>query len=106
MNSRLPALSESDTGPAPAAIWRELLGEQIVVDVVAPYVILGRLVGEHDGHLLLEDADVHDFRDTSTTRDIYVREAHRHGVSVNRRKVWIRLNEVVSVSRMADVVID
>ena len=83
--------------------WNELIGEEVVLDASSPFVYLGRLTEERSGYLILEDADAHDLRDTSTTRDRYVLDSRIHGIHVNRRRVWVNLREVVAVSRLQDV---
>ncbi len=83
--------------------WNELIGEEVVVDASSPFVYLGRLTEERNGYLILEDADAHDLRDASTTRDRYVLDSRIHGIHVNRRRVWVNLREVVAVSRLQDV---
>lgn len=87
-------------------IWSELVGKQIIIDLSSPFVIVGRFVELRDGFLILEEVDAHDLRDTSTTRDQYVRQLRLHGINVNRNSIWIRLGEVVAISLLDDVVID
>jgi len=86
--------------------WQTLLGEQVVLDVTSPYVYLGRLEEVVPGFLILVEADVHDLRDTATTRERYVRERGELGIHANRRRVWVRMDEVVGISRLDDVVAD
>lgn len=84
----------------------ELMGELVVVDARSPYVFLGRLVGESSKFLTLEDVDIHDLRDTTTTREQYVLNVRAHGIRPNRRHSLINLQEVVGISRLEDVIID
>lgn len=84
--------------------WSTLVGEWVVVDMSSPYVYLGRLMGETGGFLILDDADCHDLRDTSTTRERYVLDCRLHGIRPNRHRVWVRMGEIVGLSRLADVV--
>lgn len=35
-----------------------LIGDEVVLDLATPYVILGKLVGEDHRYLILQDADV------------------------------------------------
>jgi hypothetical protein len=79
-------------------------GRQIVLDVRSPYVYVGTLAGEDHRYLILEDVDVHDLRDSTTTREMYVLKTRRHGVGANRRRVLVNRDEVVSVSLLDDVV--
>ena len=88
----------------PAAAGLGILrGEVVVLDLAAPWVYLGTLKSWDPVHLVLADADAHDLRDTSTTREMYVLEAARHGVAPNRRRVLVRRDAVVALGRLADV---
>jgi len=87
-------------------IWSRLAGKQVIVDLSSPFVFVGRFVEMRDGFLALEEVDAHDLRDTSTTRDQYVRQLRLHGINVNRTAAWVRLGEVVAISLLDDVVID
>lgn len=84
--------------------WAELLGTVIVLDLASPYVVLGTLERIEPTFLVLTDADVHDLRDSKTTRELYVLEARLHGVRSNRRRTSVRLAEICSVSRLSDVI--
>ena len=84
-------------------ILARLVGREVVLDVSSAYVYLGRLVGGDEKFLTLDEADVHDLRDTATTREEYVLAARRHGLAANRRRVYVRTGEVVSVSALEDV---
>lgn len=88
------------------SVWDELLGQQVVLDVSSPYVILGCVQRQFLDWLVLTEVDVHDLRDTPTTREKYVLDSRLHGIRVNRQQVWVRLAEVVSVSRLSDVIAD
>ena len=76
----------------------------VVVDTRSQYIYLGRLVKVTPEEMVLTDADVHDLQDSSSTREIYVLEARRHGVRENRREVTVRTDAVLSVSRLDDVI--
>jgi hypothetical protein len=89
-----------------APSFDDLLGQNVVIDVSSPYVYVGRFVETRGEYLLLADADVHDLRDTSTTREKYVLAVRGHGVNANRRWVWVSRREVVGISRLDDVVAD
>ena len=87
-----------------ASAFEELMGREVVVDVRSTYVILGTLCSADARYLVLEEADVHDLRDTQTNRELYVLESRRHGIHANRRRVLVSREEVVCVSLLADVV--
>ncbi|MCA9101497.1 MAG: hypothetical protein R3C10_05820 [Pirellulales bacterium] len=83
-----------------------LVGDEVVIDMGTPFVAIGTLIDVRDDYLVLEAADLHDLRDTATTREKYVLDSHNHGVRPNRRQVWISRDQTVAVSRLADVVRD
>jgi hypothetical protein len=84
--------------------WQDCVGQIVVLDLVSPFVCIGLLVAVDRDCLLLEDADLHDLRDTATTREVYVLDVRRHGAVANRRRIWVSIREVVSLSRLEDVV--
>lgn len=81
-----------------------LCGHEIVIDVSSPFVFLGTLDRVAPTFLILVEADAHDLRETSTTREAYVLDAARHGISANRKQVWVRRDEIVCVSRITDLI--
>lgn len=90
--------------PTPS-IWEKLSGEWIVLDMSSPYVILGKYSRQQGDWILLSEADVHDLRDATSTREKYVLDSRMHGVRPNRQRVWVCMREVVGVSRLEDVVV-
>jgi len=83
----------------------QLIGREIVIDVVSPFVYLGKLVAYDAKYVVLEQADVHDLRDTATTRELYVIDSRRLGIRANRERVLVRVGEIVSVSALDDVIV-
>ena len=82
----------------------EFLEQKVVIDLVSPYVCLGKLTRYDDHFLELKNADLHDLRDTETTRELYVADSVATGVKRNRKRVIIRRSEVVAVSLLDEVV--
>lgn len=91
---------ESDANPGATAAW---IGSEVVLDLKSQYVCIGTLVGEDHRYFILKNADVHDLRDSSTTREVYVLDCRRHGLNWNRKRVLVRREEVVSLSLLSDV---
>ena len=79
------------------------LGQSVVVDLCSPYVCLGSFVAFDREYLDLRDADLHDFRDSSATRELYVYDSVRLGIRRNRSRVLIRRVEVVAITRFSDI---
>lgn len=81
----------------------EYLNERVVLDLSSLFVCLGKLVRYDDHFLELRNADVHDLRDTDTTRENYVAESVATGIKRNRKRVLVRRSEVVAIARLDDV---
>jgi hypothetical protein len=84
----------------------EFVGQRIVVDLRSTFVCLGTLLRVDDHFLELRNADLHDLRDTDTTRELYVAESHATGIKRNRKRVVLFRTEIVAVARLEDVVDD
>jgi hypothetical protein len=81
----------------------EFLGEKVVIDLKSPFVCLGTLSRIEEHFLELKGADLHDLRDTETSRENYVAASVRTGIKRNRKKVVLFRADVVAISRLADV---
>jgi small nuclear ribonucleoprotein (snRNP)-like protein len=84
----------------------EMLGQCVVVDLRSEYVCLGTLQRFDDMFLELRNADLHDLRDTDTTRDRYVVDSKTTGVQRNRRRLLLVRAEMVAIARLDDIVDD
>jgi hypothetical protein len=80
-----------------------LVGQKVVIDLRSPYVCLGKLQAYDDHWLELRNADLHDLRDTDTTRENYVAEALATGIKRNRKRVLVVRDDVVAIARLEDV---
>jgi small nuclear ribonucleoprotein (snRNP)-like protein len=87
----------------PSPLLSPLLGQVVVVDLKSTYVCLGTLVTLDEQFLELRDADLHDFRDSTATREIYVYDSVRFGIRRNRTRVLIRQNDVVAITPFTDI---
>ena len=82
----------------------EMIGQVVVVDMKSTFVCLGKLVRVDGQFMEMIDADLHDLRDTQTTREIYVIASRDTGIKRNRKRVLVVRNEVVAIARLEDVV--
>jgi len=72
---------------------------------VSPYVCMGRLVRYDDHFFELKNADLHDLRDTDTSRELYVADSVATGIKRNRKRVFVRrVGGGVAISKLEDVV--
>ena len=82
----------------------EFLGQKVVIDLRSSFVCSGTLVRIDDSYLELKNADLHDLRDTHTTRENYVAASKATGIKRNRKRVLVVRSEVVAIARLDDVV--
>jgi hypothetical protein len=93
--------------PDKPGIARDILqygDRQVVVDTVSHFIFLGKLEDVTEHFIALRDADVHDRRESPSMNEKYVLDAKKFGVRVNRKRVHIRLEEVISISLLDDVI--
>ncbi len=84
---------------------KQLLNKNVVVDVESMFVYLGQLTEVNDKTLTLVKADVHDLRDSNTTRERYILDSKLNGIHANRELVYIQRCGVTSISALDDVLV-
>ena len=90
---------EPPTSPALEA----LIGRVVILDLKSSYVCLGTLAGVDSLFFAMTDADLHDFRDSTATREVYVYDSARLGIRRNRARVLVRRDEVVALALFDDI---
>jgi hypothetical protein len=80
------------------------LNHRVVLDLRSPYVCLGKLVKIDEHYFHLEDADIHDLRDSPTTRENYTVAAKYSGIKPNRKHALVRVDEVIAIARFKDII--
>lgn len=81
----------------------ELVNEKVVIDFRGEYVCIGTLRKVDEFFLELRNADLHDLRDTDTSRENYVAATVATGVKRNRKRVFVARGEIVAIARLDDV---
>ena len=84
--------------------FEDFIGQKVVIDTKTPIVYLGTLSAIEGPLLLMEEVDVHDINDTQTTKDVYILEAKKSGIKKNRNRVHVCADQVVSISRLDDII--
>ena len=82
----------------------QFIDQRIVIDFRSEFVCLGTLKRFDEHFLELKNADVHDLRDTDTSRENYVAASVKTGVKRNRKRVVIARQDIVAISKFDDVV--
>ncbi|MCO6438949.1 MAG: hypothetical protein J5J06_17785 [Phycisphaerae bacterium] len=81
-----------------------MIGKPVVLDTGTPIVFIGTLeeIGEHV--FVLASADMHDCRDGHANKEHYLADTFQDGVTVNRRRIVVMRNAIISVSLLEDIV--
>ncbi len=82
----------------------EFLNTVVVLDTHSPFVYIGTLDGHDALFITLRDATVHDCRESPITREQHVSEAKRFGFHASRKQVKVKVSDLVSLSRLDDVI--
>ena len=81
----------------------EFLGQKVVIDLRSTFVCIGTLQRVDEHYLELRNADLHDVRDTDTTRENYVAASKATGIKRNRKRVLIVRDDIVAIARLDDI---
>ncbi len=84
-------------------ILETYINEKIVLDTHSSWIYIGTLEQVKDHCVVLTDADVHDNTDTITSKDRYVFESRDTGIKMNRDRVFISIDYIVSFSLFKDI---
>jgi hypothetical protein len=84
-------------------VLEEMIGQKIVVDLRSEYVCLGTLLRIDEHYLELKNADLHDLRDTDTTRELYVMDSRDTGIKRNRKRLLLVRTDIVAIALLDDV---
>jgi hypothetical protein len=84
----------------------ELVGLKVVIDFRSEFVALGTLKRIDAEFLELKNADLHDLRDTDSTRELYVVGSAKTGIKRNRKSVLISRRDIIAVARFEDVALE
>jgi small nuclear ribonucleoprotein (snRNP)-like protein len=97
-------MNQPDIGiSAEVVMLDEFIGQKVVIDLRSQYVCLGKLVGQSEQFLELHNADLHDLRDTDSTRENYVVASRKTGIKRNRKRLLLVRAEVVAIALLDDV---
>lgn len=82
------------------------VGQKVVIDLRSSYVCLGTLTSIGEKFLELKNVDVHDLRDTQTSRENYIAASVATGIKRNRKRALINRDDLVAISLLIDCVDD
>ena len=82
---------------------KKLIGKEIVIDTDSSWGYVGLLSRVLTDTIELENADIHHYGESVTTREKYLLESRKTGVNANRKKVYINSKFIVSFSLLDDI---
>jgi hypothetical protein len=83
-----------------------LLNQRVVLDTGTSIIYIGLLTEYTENLFVLRDADLHDCRDGHLSKEAYLADICRSGLTANRGKVIVMRSAVMSLSPLAEVVAD
>ena len=83
--------------------WQALIGQIVVVDTDSRFVYLGTLDRVEEHFLIMKDVDAHERGESPSTKEQYIMDAKKFGVTPNRKEVSVRKVLVVSISKLDDI---
>ncbi len=78
------------------------LNTVVVIDLDSGHVLIGELLDFSRQHLVFRQADLHDCTQANSSKEVYLAEAYRYGVNINRKAVAIPRNRLLAISRLED----
>lgn len=82
---------------------KKYLKKKIVIDTRSSWIYIGLLEKITENCIVLSEVDVHDNRDTATSKERYVLASKKTGIKSNRDRVYINLDYMISFSSLDDV---
>jgi len=82
---------------------KKFIKKKIVIDTRSSWIYIGILKNVGTDSIELTDVDVHDSKDTHTTKEIYLLDSRKTGIKSNRNSVFINMDYIVSFSPLEDV---
>jgi hypothetical protein len=83
-----------------------LVGQKVVIDMRSTFVCLGTLQSVGEKFLEMKNVDIHDLRDTQTSRENYIAASVATGIKRNRKRALINRDDLVAISLLTDFVDD
>lgn len=82
----------------------DFFDKDVILDVAPPVVYIGRLIEANDFFFTLADVDVHEIPPGGVTKEVYVMGARRNGIQPTRKLVKVKQSDVLSLTRLSDVI--
>jgi hypothetical protein len=77
--------------------------KKIVLDTNSSWTYIGTLEEVTDHCAILSEVDVHDNKDTPSSKEMYIWQSSTSGIKANRNRAFINLDFAVSFSLLEDI---
>lgn len=81
----------------------QYLKQHVVLDTRSSFMYIGILEAVYNGCVVLSEVDVHDSKETTTSKELYTIQSKTTGIKVNRDLVYVNIDYVVSFSPLSAV---
>lgn len=81
----------------------QFINQKVVIDTRSSWIYLGTVKSVSNDCVVLSEADVHEGKDSGTSKEVYIFDTRTTGIKSNRRTVHVNLDYVVSFSPLDDV---
>lgn len=75
-----------------------------IIDTDSSYIYIGHIIGDDKECIVMQNADIHDIKMGSSTKEQYVIMVKKIGIKPNRKKVHILKDKIISISLIEDVI--
>jgi len=82
----------------------DYLNKPVIIDTATPLIYIGTLSEIGNSFITLKDVDVHDVNEGSSNKELYALEAKKFGIKKNRAYTKVRIDVILSISRLEDII--
>lgn len=93
----------SSAAPMPATWIEKYYGHVLAVDLCDGSVLYGTIKSATHDAIFFMDADLHDMRESNSSKEVYGLETQDIGVRINRKECTIPLDKIISVCLLTDL---
>lgn len=84
--------------------WEVFLGKEVIIDTSSHFLFIGTMKGVDEAFVTLGLSDVHDRSESSSSKEKYTMDSKKYGLKADRKAVSIRIENIVCISLMEDVI--
>ncbi|MBI3097635.1 MAG: hypothetical protein HYY93_05220 [Planctomycetes bacterium] len=90
--------------PEQQKAWERFVGREVIIDTSSHFLFIGTLREVDSAFVTLGLSDVHDRSESSSSKEKYTMDTKKYGLKADRKSVSIRIENIICVSPMEDVI--